>query len=101
MSIEFIDLNAPGRNGPFPRPRGLLPVPPEVERLGSTDEVRRCIAGLSTDRSEALLLHHEWGFSFEEIAGMLGISAAAARARASRGMAELRGALVNLKRVSA
>ena len=78
-----------------------FPVPPEVEKLGSTDEVRRCIAGLSTDRSEALLLHHEWGFSFEEIAGMLGISATAARARASRGMADLRGALVNLKRVSA
>jgi RNA polymerase sigma-70 factor (ECF subfamily) len=78
-----------------------FPVPPEVERLGSTDEVRRCIAGLSTDQAEALLLHHEWGFSFEEIAGMLGISAAAARARASRGMADLRGALINLKRVSA
>src|SRR5260370_1904625 len=78
-----------------------FPVPPEVERLGSTDEVRRCIAGLSADQSEALLLHHEWGFSFEEIAGMLGISASAARARASRGMADLRGALVNLKRVNA
>ena len=78
-----------------------FPVPPEVERLGSTDEVHRCIAGLSTDRSEALLLHHEWGFSFDEIAGMLGISATAARARASRGMADLRGALVNLKKVSA
>jgi RNA polymerase sigma-70 factor (ECF subfamily) len=77
------------------------PVPPEVERLGSTDEVRRCLAGLSTDQAEALLLHHEWGFSFEEIAGMLGISAAAARARASRGMADLRGALINLRRVNA
>jgi RNA polymerase sigma-70 factor (ECF subfamily) len=78
-----------------------FPVPPEVERLGTTDEIRRCIAGLSTDQAEALLLHHEWGFSFEEIAGMLGISAAAARARASRGMADLRGALINLRRVNA
>ena len=49
----------------------------------------------------ALLLHHEWGFSFQEIAGMLGISAAAARARASRGMAGLRGALIHLQRVRA
>ena len=32
---------------------------------------------------------------------MLGISAAAARARASRGMAELRAALVSLQRVDA
>jgi RNA polymerase sigma-70 factor, ECF subfamily len=76
-----------------------FPVPPEVERLGSTDEVRRCVAGLSADQAEALLLHHEWGFSFQEIAGMLGISAATARARASRGMADLRGALINLQRV--
>jgi hypothetical protein len=50
---------------------------------------------------EALLLHHEWGFSFEEIAGMLGITAAAARARASRGMADLRVALNNLQRARA
>lgn len=78
-----------------------LPVPAEVERLGSRDEVRRCLAGLSTDQAEALLLHHEWGFTFEEIAGMLGLSAAAARARASRGMADLRGALINLQKVRA
>jgi RNA polymerase sigma-70 factor (ECF subfamily) len=76
-----------------------FPVPPEVERLGSTDEIRRCLSGLSSDQAEALLLHHEWGFSFVEIAGMLGISAAAARARASRGMADLRGALFNLQKV--
>ena len=45
---------------------------PEAERLGSHDEIRRCIADLHPDQAEALLLHHEWGFSFEEIAGMLG-----------------------------
>lgn len=78
-----------------------FPVPPEVEKLGSTDEVRRCLAGLPAEQSEALLLHHEWGFTFDEIAGMVGISAAAARARASRGMADLRGALSNLQRVRA
>src|SRR5258708_12166145 len=51
-----------------------FPVLPEADRLGSQDEIRRCIAHLSPDQAEALLLHHEWGFSFEEIAGMLGIS---------------------------
>src|SRR5258707_14243852 len=76
------------------------PVLPEADRLGSQDEIRRGIAHLSPDQAEALLLHHEWGFSFEEIAGMLGVSAAAARARASRGMADLRGALINFKKVS-
>jgi RNA polymerase sigma-70 factor, ECF subfamily len=78
-----------------------FPVLPEADRLGSQDEIRRCIAYLPPDQSEALLLHHEWGFSFEEIAGMLGVSAAAARARASRGMAELRLALNNVQRARA
>jgi RNA polymerase sigma-70 factor (ECF subfamily) len=74
---------------------------PEADRFGSRDEIRRCLAHLSPDQMEALLLHHEWGFSFEEIAGMLGISAAAARARASRGMADLRLALNSLQRAGA
>jgi RNA polymerase sigma-70 factor (ECF subfamily) len=78
-----------------------FPVFPEADRLGSQDEIRRCIANISPDQAEALLLHHEWGFSFEEIAGMMGISAAAARARASRGMADLRVALDSLQRARA
>ena len=83
-------------------PGGDLPevqVPPEVDRLGTADEIRRCIGGLAADQAEALLLHHEWGFTFDEIAGMLGASAVAVRARASRGMAGLRDALNQLKRV--
>ena len=78
-----------------------FPVLPEVERLGSQDEIRKGIANLHPDQAEALLLHHEWGFSYEEIAGMLGISAAAARARASRGMADLRALLNGLQRARA
>jgi RNA polymerase sigma-70 factor (ECF subfamily) len=78
-----------------------FPVLPDADRLGSKDELRRGLAHLPPDQAEALLLHHEWGFSFEEIAGMLGISAAAARARASRGMADLRAALNSLQRVRA
>src|SRR5262252_8919539 len=78
-----------------------FPVLPDAERLGSRDEIRRGLAYLSPDQVEALLLHHEWGFSFEEIAGMLGITAAAARARASRGIADLRLALNTLQRARA
>ena len=74
-------------------------VPPEVERLGASDEIRRRVAGLSSDQAEVLLLRHEWGFSFEEIAGMLGVSPAAARARASRGIAELRVSLNGFHRL--
>jgi len=75
-----------------------FPVLPDADRLGSQDEIRRGIAHLAPEQAEALLLHLEWGFSFEEIAGMLGITAAAARARASRGMADLRVALTGFQR---
>jgi RNA polymerase sigma-70 factor, ECF subfamily len=78
-----------------------FPVLPEADRLGTQDELRRGLAYLPADQAEALLLHHEWGFSFEEIAGIMGISAAAARARASRGMAELRVALNSIQRARA
>ncbi len=77
------------------------PILPEADRLGSQQEIRRGLAHVSPDHVEALLLHHEWGFSFEEIAGMLGITAAAARARASRGMADLRVALHTLQKARA
>src|SRR5579875_923303 len=78
-----------------------FPILPEADSLGSRDELRRCIADLPPEQAEALLLHHEWGFSFEEIAGMLGISTAAARARASRGMTDLRVALNSLRSAQA
>jgi len=71
------------------------------DQLGSRDEIRRCIAALPPEQAEALLLHHEWGFRFDEIGGMLGISAQAARARASRGMADLRAALNRRQRAGA
>jgi RNA polymerase sigma-70 factor (ECF subfamily) len=74
-----------------------VPVPADVERLADTDAIRRCLAALPADHAEALTLHHVWGFSFDEIAGMLGVSAVAARARASRGMARLR---AELQRIS-
>jgi len=77
------------------------PVLPEMDKLGCVDEVRRCLAGLAADHVEALLLHHEWGFSFDVISVMLGISAQAARTRASRGMAGLRAALNQIQRAGA
>jgi RNA polymerase sigma-70 factor (ECF subfamily) len=75
-----------------------VPVPAEVERLADADAIRRSLAELPADHAEALTLHHVWGFSFDEIAGMLGVSAAAARARASRGMARLRAELERLSK---
>ena len=70
-----------------------LPVPAAAEGLAREDELRRMLARLPADRTEALLLHHVWGFTFEEIGKMLGIRAGAARVRASRAMSALRGLL--------
>jgi RNA polymerase sigma-70 factor (ECF subfamily) len=67
-----------------------MPVPPDVEGLADRMLVRGALEQLGPERREALLLHHVWGFSFREIAGILGITEAAAKLRSSRGMADLR-----------
>jgi RNA polymerase sigma-70 factor (ECF subfamily) len=79
-----------------PRPDGELPeIPVAAEALGLADRdtLRRALGTVRTDRREALLLHHVWGFSFAEIGRMLGIRADAAKLRSSRGMAALRASL--------
>ena len=70
-----------------------LGVPPEADALGPRDEVRRALAKLPPDRAEVLLLHHVWGFTFDEIGKILGIRGGAARVRASRAMGAVRGLL--------
>jgi RNA polymerase sigma-70 factor (ECF subfamily) len=67
-----------------------MPVPPEVEGLADRMLVRGALEQIGAERRESLLLHHVWGFSFREIAGILGITDAAAKLRSSRGMADLR-----------
>lgn len=71
-----------------------VPVPAEAETWATRDLVQRAVASLEADQAEPLLLHHVWGFSFDEIAGMTGLTSAAARARSSRAMALLRAALL-------
>lgn len=70
-----------------------IAVPPQGERFADRDQLRRAVARLSEERREPVLLHHVWGFSFKEIAGMLGIREGAAKVRAHRGMEELRAEL--------
>src|SRR5437868_8970619 len=38
MSSELIDLNNPRYRGPLPKPRGLLPVPPEIAEEVASDQ---------------------------------------------------------------
>ncbi|HUS67250.1 MAG TPA: sigma-70 family RNA polymerase sigma factor, partial [Kofleriaceae bacterium] len=52
--------------------------------------VREALAGLTPSEREALALHYPGGLSFGEIARACGIDEAAARKRASRGLARLR-----------
>ncbi len=66
-----------------------LPVPPAAEGTEDRELLRRAVAGLPEDRREPLLLHHVWGFSFQEIAGMLGIREGAAKVRAHRARKQL------------
>lgn len=70
-----------------------MPVPAEADALAARDLVQRALAALTADQSEPLLLHHVWGFTFEEIAGMTGATSATVRARSSRAMAALRATL--------
>lgn len=67
-----------------------LGMPAEMESLASRDLLQRALARLDTDQAEPLLLHHVWGFSFDEIAGLMGVTATTARARSSRAMGALR-----------
>lgn len=70
---------------------------PEIEVAGTPwqsfperDGLRRSLARLPVSRREPLLLHHVWGFSFREIAGMLGLREVTAKVRSHRGLADLR-----------
>jgi RNA polymerase sigma-70 factor (ECF subfamily) len=67
-----------------------LAIPSSFERFASRDQLRRGLSQLSPEQREPLLLHHFWGLSFQEIAGVLGIREGAAKVRAHRALARLR-----------
>jgi RNA polymerase sigma-70 factor (ECF subfamily) len=70
-----------------------LVVAPDLDALGDRRMLGRALAQVPAEHREALVLHHVYGFSFREIARVLGISEGAARIRASRGMGVLRARL--------
>jgi RNA polymerase sigma-70 factor, ECF subfamily len=70
---------------------------PEVERRIAGAPVRDALRRVSADRRGALLLHHVGGWSFREIARRFRIRETAAKLRSSRGMAQLREALRNVR----
>jgi RNA polymerase sigma-70 factor, ECF subfamily len=62
----------------------------EIERRQRAERMRRLLGELKPSEREVLLLHYEAELSFRDIGGALGIDEAAARKRASRGLARLR-----------
>ncbi|MEM7234447.1 MAG: RNA polymerase sigma factor, partial [Planctomycetota bacterium] len=62
----------------------------EFDQIASREFVEEALEGLSSDRREALVLHHALGFSFREIGSLLGIREGTAKLRAFRGLQQLR-----------
>ena len=67
-----------------------LALPPEFENVVERQELRQALCRLDAGQREILLMHHVWGLSFHEIAGVLGIRRSAAKLRAHRAVKSLR-----------
>jgi len=67
-----------------------VPIPPALEALAARDVLQRALARLPEKQREALLLHHVQGLSFQEVGGVQGVTALAAKLRSHRAMTELR-----------
>jgi len=92
-NVALMDWRARSRRPQAADQLPELPVPPEAASLADRQAVNRALRTLNDERREAVLLHHVWGFSFAEIAQLLGVTVAAAKLRSSRGMSDLRAAL--------
>jgi RNA polymerase sigma-70 factor, ECF subfamily len=68
----------------------MLAVRGSDDALIARDRVQQAVSALTPGTRRAVVGHHVFGFSFAEIARALGIQEAAAKLRASRGMAVLR-----------
>ena len=79
---------------------GELQWPSHDAAVTAHDEVRRALATLTPGTRQAVLLHHVGGWSFREVGARLGIRDAAAKLRASRGLASLREWLIYERRTS-
>ena len=66
-----------------------------LDTMRRAEKVRAALTGLKPSEREALVLHYQGELSFREIAELCGIDEAAARKRASRGLARLRKTLIS------
>ena len=89
--VFLMDRRRRHRTRETPLPEVDAPVvAPSRERPWAGAEVRRLLGQIERERRDAIVLHHLWGFRFDEIAARLGITEGAARARAHRAMEAIR-----------
>jgi len=74
-------------------PAAASPAVSPARVLGERGDLVRALADVPAESRTAFLLHHLFGFTFDEIAVRLGIRAGAAKVRSSRARLRLRGLL--------
>jgi RNA polymerase sigma factor (sigma-70 family) len=62
----------------------------EAEGYAATADLERALSQVPAGQRHAVVAHHVWGFSFQEIGAQLSIAGSAAKLRSSRGMRRLR-----------
>jgi len=67
-----------------------IPVPAEADGMADRERLQMALRRLPADQVEAVVLNQVGGFTFEEIAAMLGVRRVTAKVRAFRGMRRLR-----------
>ena len=78
---------------PLGDPEGWTREPDPQDRCVAREDLATAVAQLPRDQAACLILRVQYGFAYEEIGGILGISAGAARTRACRARLALAKAL--------
>lgn len=67
-----------------------IPIPAEVDGLADRERLQQACRQIPADQLESIILNQVWGFTFDEIGGLLGVRAVTAKVRAFRGIKRLR-----------
>ena len=62
----------------------------EADAYAAAADLERALGQVPAGQRQAVVAHHVWGFSFQEVGAQLGIAGSAAKLRSSRGMRRLR-----------
>jgi RNA polymerase sigma-70 factor (ECF subfamily) len=93
--VLLMDLRTTGRRPRFVAQEETPEPAVQADAAGFVEgaPVRDALTRVSSEKREAMLLHHVEGWSFREIARRLGIRESAAKLRSSRGVKQLRNLL--------